>query len=434
MNIVQRLRGAGFEAYFAGGCVRDELLGRRPKDYDIATDAHATSVQRLFPRTVPVGVQFGVVLVLSGGYSFEVATFRSDGAYLDARRPSEVRFGSAEEDARRRDFTINGMFHDPVSGKLLDFVGGRDDLERKLVRAVGDASKRISEDRLRMLRAVRLAARLGFEIEQATWNAIVSASSTITDIAWERIGEEVVMILTEGAARRGIELMAGCGLLEPVLPEVARLKGVDQPRSYHPEGDVYEHTLRALSHLGSETSEALALAVLLHDIGKPSARACEAGSGAEKITFHGHASLGARMAEQVCQRLKRSREVRERVAHLVENHSRILQAEKMRPARLKRMLRDEGFGELLELARVDALAARGDLSHYEFCRLKLAELGPEEMRPQRLITGRDLITLGYPPGPVFHTILEAVEDAQLEGKLNQREQALEWVKNRFPLP
>jgi len=434
IEIVRRLREAGFQAYFAGGCVRDELLGRTPKDYDIATDALASQVQRIFPRTVPVGVQFGVVLVLSGGHSFEVTTFRSDGAYLDARHPSEVRFGTAEEDAARRDFTINGMFYDPLSAQVLDFVGGREDLERGIVRAVGEAPKRIAEDRLRMLRAVRLAARLGFRIEEKTRAAIVAACTSITEMAWERIGEEVVLILREGAARRGIELMAECGLLEPVLPEVSGLRGIPQPPAHHPEGDVFEHTLRALGHLEEGVSETLGLGVLLHDIGKPSALRSLARNGEVTITFHGHAEIGAKMAEEVCQRLKRSREVRSRVAYLVGQHSRILHAERMRPAKLKRMLREEGFAELLELARVDALAARGDLTHYEFCRARLAELGPEQMHPPRLLTGHDLIELGYRPGPLFGSILEKLEDAQLEGRLRTKAEAVEWVLATFGRP
>jgi poly(A) polymerase len=422
-SIATRLREAGYTAYLAGGCVRDRLLGHEPKDFDVATDAPAEIVQRLFPRTVPVGVQFGVVLVVLDGNSFEVATFRADAAYLDGRRPASVRFSSPAEDAARRDFTVNGMFLDPVNDRVIDYVGGQEDLRARIIRAIGDPTARIYEDRLRMLRAVRLAARLGFSIEPATFDAIRAAAPHLGDIAWERIGEEIVRILREGAARRGFELLDAGGLLPVVLPEVAALKGVEQSPDFHPEGDVFTHTLLLLAQL-EHSSEALALAALLHDVAKPR---CVQHSE-HRITFYGHCQQGAEMAAAICQRLRRSREVWERVAWLVRNHLRVIHAPDMRLSTLKRFLAQEGIDELLDLARIDALASSQDLRFYEFCRAKQQEFGAAQLKPPPLIRGRDLLDLGLEPGPRFREILDAVEEAQLEGRLRTREQALEWVR------
>jgi putative nucleotidyltransferase with HDIG domain len=429
--IVRRLREAGYEALLAGGCVRDELLGRAPKDYDVATSAPAERVMALFPGSLPVGVQFGVVLVPAGRARIEVATFRRDGVYLDARHPVSVHFGTAEEDARRRDFTINGMFLDPLTGRVIDYVGGAGDLRRGVVRAIGDPAARIGEDKLRMLRAVRLAARLGFAIDDATWTVVRREAPEIVRIAWERIGEEIRMILSEGAARRGFELLHASGLLAVVLPEVAAMEGVEQSPEHHPEGDVLRHTLLVIDQLG-EPSETLAFGALLHDVGKPVCAVRRALPEGERITFYGHAERGAEMAIGVCQRLKRSRAVWERVAYLVRNHLRLVNAPKMRRATLVRFLREEGIDELLELARMDATAASGDLRYYDFCRARLAELSTEEMRPPPLVTGHDLIALGHRPGPRFAEILHAVEEQQLEGALATRDQALAWVRARYP--
>lgn len=426
--IVRRLRDAGFEAYLAGGCVRDRLLGREPKDYDVATSAPPAKVQELFRHTVPVGVQFGVVLVVDEGVAFEVATFRSDGIYLDGRHPASVHFSTAEADARRRDFTINGLFLDPLTDTVIDYVGGQDDLQAGVIRAIGDAGARINEDRLRMMRAVRFAARFGFGIEAATQAAIRANATSITAMAWERIGEEVVKILTEGRARRGFELLAETGLLDAILPEVGALRGVVQSPDYHPEGDVLEHTLRLLAQLQADGSEALALGALLHDIAKPR---CQ-GERDGRITFYGHCEQGAEMADEVCRRLRRSREVCERVAYLVKNHLRLVQAPEMRIATLKRLLREDGFSELLELARIDALASNGDLQYVEFCQAKLAEFGPAAMRPRPFLRGRDLIAMGYEPGRRFTEILDAVEVAQLEGEVQSREEAEAWVRTHYP--
>ena len=427
-ELVRRLRAAGHEAYLAGGCVRDRLLGREPLDYDIATSAPPETVQALFPRTVPVGAQFGVVLVIADGMPVEVATFRSDAAYVDGRRPSAVHFGSAREDALRRDFTINALFLDPLTGEVVDFVGGQADLRARIIRAIGDPRARIAEDRLRMLRAVRLAARLGFTIEPATHEAIRAAASTVTDMAAERIGDEIVKILTEGAARRGFELLAATSLLATVLPEVARMQGIEQSPDYHPEGDVFRHTLLAIEQLPAGVSETLALGLLLHDVGKP----VTAARRDNRITFYGHTTVGAELAVAICQRLRRSRATWERVAYLVTNHLRLVDAPEMRLSTLKRMLRHEGFDELLALARMDALASNRDLRYVEFCEQRRAELAREEIRPPRLLGGDDLIALGHQPGPRLGEILRALEEAQLEGEVTNRVEAEQFVRSRFP--
>jgi poly(A) polymerase len=426
-SVVRRLRDAGHTAYFAGGCVRDRLLGRTPADYDVATSAPPELVRALFPRTVPVGVQFGVVLVLLGDERVEVATFRADDAYVDGRRPVAVHFGTAEEDAQRRDFTINALYWDPLTDEIIDFVGGRADLAAGTIRAIGDARARIAEDRLRMLRAVRLAARFGFTIDPATHAAIVAAAPTVVDMAAERIGDEIVKVLTEGRARRGFELLAETALLDAVLPEVAAMRGVRQDPDHHPEGDVWVHTLLLLAQLEPGVRETLALGALLHDVGKPPCAAVRDG----RITFWRHPARGAEMALAICQRLRRSRETWERVAYLVANHLRLVQAPEMRLATLKRMLAEDGFDELLELARMDALAASRDLRFVEFCERKRDELR-ETVRPPRLLTGDDLIALGYRPGPTIGRILHTVEDAQLGGEIHTRDEALALVRDRFP--
>jgi poly(A) polymerase len=432
--VVAKLREAGHVAYFAGGCVRDRLLGvaRAHDDYDVATSAHPGEVQRLFPHTVAVGAQFGVILVIEGDVRVEVATFRADDAYVDGRHPVAVRFTTPEEDAARRDFTINGMFADPFDGRVLDFVGGRRDLERRLVRAIGDPRRRFAEDRLRLLRAVRFAARLGFDVEPETAAAIRESASAIHQVSAERIGEEVVKMLTEGSARRAFELASGFGLLREILPEIEAMRGVEQGKDFHPEGDVFTHTMIALGEIDrlQEPSETLALGVLLHDVAK---RQCAARKDG-KITFYGHCERGAEMAGAICRRLRRSNAVGDRVAWLVKDHLRLLNAPDMRLATLKRFLREDGIEELLELCRIDATASNGNLYYYEFCRRRRAEIAEEGLRPAALISGDDLIELGHRPGPAFRDILSAVEEAQLEGTVDTREQALELVRSRFPVP
>ena len=427
-SIVRRLRDAGHTAYFAGGCVRDRLLDRVPQDYDVATSAPPEAVRRLFRRTVPVGMQFGVVLVFEHGCRFEVATFRSDDAYVDGRRPSAVRFGSLEDDAARRDFTVNALYEDPASGEVHDLVGGAADLSAGVIRAIGDPSARIAEDRLRMLRAVRFAARLGFRIDADTHTAIVAAAPTLPDIAAERIGDEIIKLLTEGGARRGFELLADTGLLDVVLPEVARMRGVEQSADYHPEGDVWSHTLLLLDQLPAGAPPTLALGALLHDVAKP----LRAGRNGDRITFYGHETVGADVAVAICQRLRRSRETWEQVDYLVRNHLRFLNAPAMRLATLKKMLAADGFDELARLARLDALASNHELRFVLFCERRKAELGGAALRPPRLLGGTDLIAMGYSPGPRLGEILGAVGDAQLDGAIKTREDAEAFVRDRYP--
>jgi poly(A) polymerase len=424
--IVKRLRAEGYESFWAGGCVRDMLLGKAPQDYDITTNAKPEEIAKIFPKTIPVGAQFGVMLVLVEGQPFEVASFRHDGPYLDGRRPTHVRYGSLEEDILRRDFTINGMVYDPLEDRIIDRVEGQRDLENKAVRAIGDPRARFAEDRLRMIRAVRLAASLGFAVESDTFAAIRDLAPTICQISWERIGEEVTRILTEGGAKTGFELLDQTGLLKVLLPEIEAMKGVEQSPEYHPEGDVFTHTLLALGQLDSPT-ETLAYGCLLHDVGKP---VCLQRDG-ERLTFYGHTEKGAAMAEAVLKRLKRSRGTWERVAYLVRNHLRHTQAPNMRLSTLKRFLGEEGIEELLELTRIDALSANGDLQYYQFCKQKLAELNREEIHPEPLLRGRDLIAMGFSPGPSFHEILKQIEEAQLGGELSTREEAVAWVKKNY---
>jgi poly(A) polymerase len=426
ISIVRRLRQEGYEAYLAGGCVRDMLLKKLPQDYDITTNAKPEDIRRVFPKTIPVGEQFGVILVLEDDEPFEVASFRHDGPYLDGRRPSHVRYGSLEEDVFRRDFTINGMVYDPVEDRVIDLVDGQKDLERRSIRAIGNAHQRFEEDRLRMIRAVRFAASLKFEIDPSTLAAVKQLAATITQISWERIGEEVTRILTEGGARRGFELLDETGLLAILLPEVAVMKGTQQSPDYHPEGDVFAHTMVLLSHL-DEPSETLAYGCLLHDIAKP---VCIR-QDADRITFYGHTEKGAEMAEEILKRLKRARAVSERVSYLVRNHLRHVQAPQMRLSTLKRFLREDGIEELLELARIDALSSNGDLQYYRFCKERLGELKDEEIRPAPLVRGDDLIALGLTPGPIFADILRQVEDAQLGGELTSREAALDWIQRHY---
>ncbi|HTN69953.1 MAG TPA: CCA tRNA nucleotidyltransferase [Methylomirabilota bacterium] len=425
-SIVKRLREEGYESYLAGGCVRDMLLDKSPQDYDITTNAKPEDVGKIFFQTIPVGAQFGVMLVIIDGEPFEVASFRHDGPYLDGRHPAHVRYGTLREDILRRDFTINGMVYDPIEDRVIDMIEGRKDLERRSIRAIGNPRERFEEDRLRMVRAVRFAASLGFTIEEGTLTAIHELAPTITDISWERIGEEITRILTEGGARKGFELLDATELLKVLLPEIEAMKGVEQTPDYHPEGDVFVHTMALLSHLESPT-ETLAYGCLLHDVGKP---LCLRRDG-DRLTFYGHTEKGTEIAEEVLKRLKRSRATWERVAYLVHNHLRHTQAPNMRLSTLKRFLGEEGIDELLELTRIDALSSNGDLQYYEFCKQKLAELKQEEIHPEPLLRGRDLIAMGFTPGPIFQQILKQVEEAQLGGELASHEEALAWVSKNY---
>lgn len=430
LEIVRRLRDAGHDAVFAGGCVRDRLLGTEPLDYDIATSARPQEIESLFPRTIPVGRQFGIIVVPLEGHNFEVATFRVDGPYLDGRHPASVEFTDARSDAGRRDFTINAMFEDPVAGEVLDYVGGRADLEAGVIRAVGDPAKRFAEDRLRMIRAARFAARFAFRIDPPTLAAIRAASPHVTEVSAERINDELTKVLTEGCARRGFELLDEAGLLAHLLPELMAMKGCVQTPDFHPEGDVWTHTLCCLAQLGAGRSKTLAWGVLLHDVAKPATASVRSDG---RPTFYGHTHLGAEMAQGICRRLRMSNEETEAIAFLVDQHLRHCSAPEMRRSTLKRFLRQERISELLELTRIDALGSNGDLSKYEYARAKLDELSKagEELRPRPLISGHDLIALGLESGPLFREILAAVEEAQLDGRLATRVDALAWVRERY---
>jgi poly(A) polymerase len=428
LAIIERLRAAGFKAYLAGGCVRDRVLGVTPKDYDIATDARPEVVRRLFDQTVAVGARFGVIMVVLGDDHFEVATFRADSGYQDGRHPDAVRFGTIEDDVRRRDFTIGGMYFDPASGRVIDLVGGLRDLRAGIIRAIGDVGQRFAEDHLRMLRAIRFAARFDFTIEPATWAAMRLSAPAIAHISAERVGDELVMIMTEGGAARGVDLLADSGLAAVVMPEILDLPGCDQPANFHPEGNVWRHTRLMLSMLPRGCTETLAFGMLLHDIAKPR---CFARDASGKMTYYGHTDVGAEMAAEMMRRMRRSRLVQDRVAYLVRDHLRLCMAPRMRHATLKRMVAEEGFDELLQLALTDALASSSYLGFYHLCRRELAALGTVTERAPRLIGGDDLIAMGFAPGPAFKTILREVDDLRLDGALATREEALDYVRDHY---
>jgi poly(A) polymerase len=428
--IAARLRENGYVAYFAGGCVRDMVRGLTPKDYDIATDARPETVQKIFQRTYAVGAHFGVIIVLENDFQFEVATFRSDEAYIDGRHPSAVHFSSPEEDAKRRDFTINGMFYDPVAEGAIDFVGGRADIDAKLVRAIGDPAQRFAEDRLRMLRAVRFAAVLDYKIDNQTWDALVANAPSINQISAERIRDELVRIFPSPNRVRGWDLLDSSGLMRAILPELDRMKGVLQPEQFHPEGDVFEHTRLMLQFLPETVSVPLVFAVLFHDVAKPvTATVDETG----RIRFSGHDRVGAEMTEQIMRRLRFSGAEIEATVEMVRQHMVFKDVPKMREAKLKRFMARPTFDDELELHRVDCQGSHRMLDNYEFLVRKRGEFANEPIIPPPLVRGDDLIALGLKPGPRFGEILEAAETQQLEGKLRTREEALEWVKREYSL-
>jgi tRNA nucleotidyltransferase/poly(A) polymerase len=427
--IIAELRSRGHVAWLVGGCVRDLVLGRTPKDYDVATDARPDEVLRIWPGSEQVGAKFGVVLVSREGATVEVVTFRSEQAYQDGRHPEEVRFETdPRKDALRRDFTINALMLDPFTGEAIDYVDGRADLAAGVIRAIGDPEARFAEDHLRMLRAVRFAARFGFIVEPATMAAIQRLHAEIRHISSERVRDELTRILTEGGARRGLELLDETGLLVDILPEVAAMKGVEQPPEFHPEGDVWIHTLIMLEGL-EHPSITLALGVLLHDVGKPPTFRI-----AGRIRFDGHVEAGVKMADDILSRLRYSNDEKEQVLALVANHMRFSNVHEMRESKLKRFLRLPGFDEHLALHRLDCLSSHGNLDNYHFARERLEHAEPEQLRPPRLLTGHDLIAAGYRPGPEFSKLLEMVEDAQLEGAVRTREEALELVASVLPIP
>jgi poly(A) polymerase len=431
LHICQVLSSNGHQAYLVGGCVRDLELKREPADFDVATDAVPDRVLSLFPDSLTIGAKFGVILVQDAGADVEVATFRSDVGYSDGRHPDRVDFTpSAEEDVRRRDFTINGLLLDPRTNQVLDFVGGREDLRAGVVRSIGDPDRRFGEDKLRMLRAVRFAARFGYRIDAATFDAIRKRAPEIIEVSAERLRDELTRVLTEGSARRAFELLDATGLLPPLLPGIARMKGVAQPPQFHPEGDVWVHTLMMLEGLPAGASPTLAWGVLLHDVGKPPTFTPPSGPG-DRIRFDRHVEVGTVMAREICRALRFSNDDTEHIETLVANHLRFKDVFQMRPATLKRFVRLPRFDEHLELHRLDCLSSHRNLDAYNFVQSFLAETPPEQVRPQRLVTGEDLKEMGLPPGPLYKEILQAVEDAQLDGAIADRAKALELVREKY---
>lgn len=429
IRIVQTLVQAGHEAVFAGGCVRDMLRGVEPKDYDIATCARPDQVQKLFHNSHAVGAHFGVIIVVMNGLPFEVATFRRDGDYSDGRHPDAVEFTSAEEDAKRRDFTVNGLFYDPLREQVIDFVGGRTDLERRILRAIGEARQRFKEDHLRLLRAIRFATVLGFEIEEGTWAAIQEMAGTIQKVSAERIRMELEKIFTHPQRVRGFDLLVESGLMKEVLPEILKLQGCEQPPQFHPEGDVFVHTRLMLGLLPPDASLPLVLSVLLHDIAKPDTFSRDPDG---RIRFNNHDKLGAQRADEILRRLKFSNDVVEPVVEAVDRHMMFKDVQKMRVSRLKRFMAHPGFEDEMELHRVDCLSSNGFSDNYDFLRAKQVEFSAEQkpLVPPPLVNGRDVMALGIPAGPRVGELLGEAQDLQLEGGLKTREEALEWLRGR----
>jgi poly(A) polymerase len=430
-SICNALIREGYQAFLVGGCVRDLLLGREPADYDLSTDATPDRVMALFPESVAVGAQFGVIIVPRQGDQVEVATFRSDIGSADGRHPERVVFTSSpEQDVRRRDITINGLLMRHDSETIVDFVGGQTDLRAGIIRAIGEPARRFAEDKLRMLRAVRFAARFRFQIDPETLAAVQQHAHEIGQVSAERIREELTKLLTEGSARRGMELLDESGLLQHILPEVAAMQGVEQPPQYHPEGDVWTHTLLMLEGLPAGSSATLAWGVLLHDVGKPRTFRPISETG-DRIRFDGHVDVGVRMAEGICERLRFSNQDREQILALIANHMRFKDVSRMRASTLKRFIRLPQFDEHLALHRLDCLSSHRHLDAYDFVRRTLEETPIEEMRPTRLLTGNDLQSLGYQPGPLFSKILRSLEDAQLEGLVRCRKEAIAFVAQHY---
>ena len=440
-HICRTLRSKGYQAYFVGGCVRDILLDREPGDYDVATDATPERVEQIFPNSLTVGAKFGVVVVVQGpepnepqestAATVEVATFRSDVGYSDGRHPDQVVYSSTpQEDVQRRDFTINGLLLDPETKEVLDFVGGRDDLRAGIIRAIGQPEARFREDKLRMLRAVRFAARYGYTIEPETLRAIQKLAPEIGQVSAERLRDELTKQLTEGAARRGFELLDETRLLPELLPEISRMKGVQQPPQFHPEGDVWIHTLLMLEGLRRGTSPTLAWGVLFHDVGKPPTFAPPTGPNG-RIRFDRHVEVGTVMAEEISARLRFSNDDTAQIASLVANHLRFKDVPQMKSSTLKRFVRLDRFEEHMELHRLDCSSSHRNLENYEFMRRFLVETPPDEVRPVRLLTGDDLIGMGFRPGPEFKEILNAAEDAQLEGTIRTHEDAVIWLRKHY---
>ena len=434
LEIIRTLQRHGHEAYYAGGYVRDRILGLESHDIDVATSASPDEVEKLFEKTLAVGKAFGVIVVVIDGVEIEVATFRTDSTYSDGRRPDSVAFSSKEEDAKRRDLTINGMFYDPIFNEVLDFVGGREDIRNRIIRLIGDPEARIAEDKLRMLRVVRFAARLDFTIDSGTLEAVRRHSSEITQISAERIADELQKILRTGHYRTAMGLLFDTELMKHILPEVYVMKGCEQPADYHPEGDVLVHTIKALENLPETASDELRMGTLLHDVGKPATSSLLSGSvdrNEDRIRFNRHELVGKDISREILKRLKFSNEFTDRVLELVGNHMKFMHVKEMRTSRLKRFIGMPGFEEHMALHRADCLASHGNIDNYEFVKEKLETYEPEEIRPVRIITGKDLLKLGFTAGPLFKTILTDVEDRQLDGAVKNREEALEYVMETY---
>lgn len=433
IKIIQKLRLSGHEALLAGGCVRDLLLGREPKDFDVATSATPDEVVALFPGALTVGAHFGVVVVRQDHEQIEVATFRTDGSYKDGRHPESVTFATAEQDAQRRDFTVNGLFRDPIKDRVIDYVGGAVDLEKRVLRAIGDAHQRFDEDKLRLLRAVRFATTLGFEIEEKTWQAVCEHAPAIQSVSAERIRDELIKIFIHPNRLRGFDLLMDSGLMAQVLPEILVLKGVEQPPQWHPEGDVFIHTRLMLSLLPEQVSLPLVLSVLLHDIAKPATFAVDETG---RIRFNGHDKLGAEMTGDILRRLKFPNDVIEPTQVTVEHHMVFKDVKKMKKSTLKRMMARPTWADELALHRVDCLGSNGLLDNYEFMQAKAEEFSQQPLIPQPLLNGRDLIALGWQPGKHLGAVLTEVQNAQLEGLISTREEALEWLaaQGHHPAP
>ena len=426
-RIVRALHDAGHLAVFAGGCVRDMLRQVEPNDYDIATSAHPDQVEQLFPKTVGVGVQFGVVLVIAEREKFEVATFRVEGKYRDGRRPSTVKFADAQADAQRRDFTINGLFFDPLERRVLDFVGGREDLKKRIIRTIGAPEQRFKEDKLRLLRCVRFASTLGFAIEPATWAALASMADQIKVVSAERIREELTRILTGSNPHEGLRLLDASGLLTELLPEVTALKGVAQPAQFHPEGDVFTHTMLMLKEI-EHPSPTLAFAALLHDIGKPPTFQ----QAKDRIRFHEHDRVGTEMADKILRRLRFANHQRETILACISNHMRFKDVMRMRKATLKRLLARPTFDEELELHRLDCEASHRKLDNFDYLQKAMKEMTIEQVRPKPLVNGHDLLRMGFSEGPILGRVLKQIEELQLGEKITTRKEALAYARTHRP--
>ncbi|MFK7909960.1 MAG: CCA tRNA nucleotidyltransferase [Akkermansiaceae bacterium] len=425
-KISRRISDAGHVAYLAGGCVRDSLLGNEPKDYDIATSATPDEVLAMFPKSDPVGAHFGVILVRENGLPFEIATFRHDGSYEDGRHPESVTFSTPEEDAQRRDFTVNGLFQNPENGQIIDYIGGQDDLKSRIIRSIGSPEKRFQEDALRLMRAVRFSTCLRFDIEPATWKAVCDHARLLEKISMERIRDEFSRILQSPNRARGFDLLTESGLMRCIVPEVYDLIGCEQPPQWHPEGDVYTHTRIMLDMLGDNPSLELVLGVLLHDIGKPSTYSYD--ESEDRIRFNGHDRVGAEMTEKILRRLKYSNKTIEAAYSIVANHMNFMNVKKMRTAKVKRFMSRPTFEDEMELHRVDCASSNGFTENYDFLREKEIEFAAEPLIPEPLITGKDLIGMGMKPGPEFKNILQSIQTEQLEGRILERKEALDWLR------